>query len=315
MGAHDRDLSPRFLRLARWALLANLGVIVWGAFVRATGSGAGCGSHWPLCNGEVVPRDPTIATWIELTHRVTSGLALILVLAVTWMALRRWRGPHPVRWWAVATAIFMVGEAAIGAGLVLFELVADNESMARALFMATHLGNTFLLLACQAMVLHHAEGGAPLVRHRRPALNRWSIAALVGAMLVGISGAIAALGDTLFPATSLLEALRQDLSATGHVLLQLRLLHPVIAVVTAVVILYLVSRVRASVETENRWASAVQALVLVQVAAGAINVVLLAPVWLQLVHLLLADLLWIALVRMVAEAMSMPGEDDGGPAS
>ena len=73
-----------------WAVLGfNLLVILWGAFVRATGSGAGCGSHWPLCNGEVLPRAPALATLIEFSHRLTSGVALLLVIG---LVVGAWRG-------------------------------------------------------------------------------------------------------------------------------------------------------------------------------------------------------------------------------
>ena len=59
-------LLPRFA----WGLLAyNVAVILWGAVVRATSSGAGCGDHWPLCNGVVLQSNPRLATLIELAHR------------------------------------------------------------------------------------------------------------------------------------------------------------------------------------------------------------------------------------------------------
>ena len=136
-------------RLARfaWIVVAwNLVVIGWGAYVRATGSGAGCGQHWPLCNGEIVPRAPAIATLIELTHRLTSGLALLALLALVIAVWRSRPAGHPARRAAGWSMLFMLTEAGVGAGLVLFELVADNASLARALFMAVHLANTFLLL-------------------------------------------------------------------------------------------------------------------------------------------------------------------------
>ncbi len=47
-----------FSRYAWGVLLWNVLVALWGAYVRATGSGAGCGSHWPTCNGEILPRAP-----------------------------------------------------------------------------------------------------------------------------------------------------------------------------------------------------------------------------------------------------------------
>jgi len=142
----------RFARYG-WAVLGyNLRVILWGAYVRASGSGAGCGAHWPLCNGEVIPRAPGIETLIELTHRATSGVALLLVVAqVAWARrIAPRRGPL---WWAAHAAMaLMVTEALVGAGLVLFEMVADNSSLARAWWLAAHLLNTFGLLAMLGLV-------------------------------------------------------------------------------------------------------------------------------------------------------------------
>ncbi|MGQ9832522.1 MAG: COX15/CtaA family protein [Candidatus Villigracilaceae bacterium] len=69
-----------FSRFAQAIVSWNLAVIWWGAYVRATGSGAGCGSHWLLCNGEVIPQSPSVHTLIEFTHRMMSGLALVLIL-------------------------------------------------------------------------------------------------------------------------------------------------------------------------------------------------------------------------------------------
>src|SRR5258708_25274996 len=80
--------GTRFARYA-WSVLAfHLGVILWGAFVRASGSGAGCGQHWPLCNGQIVPATPLNATIIEFSHRLSSGIALVSVLALAIWAFR-----------------------------------------------------------------------------------------------------------------------------------------------------------------------------------------------------------------------------------
>src|SRR5688500_17618370 len=137
---------PAAARFA-WTVLAyNVAVICWGAYVRATGSGAGCGNHWPLCNGEVLPRSPGLATMIEFSHRLTSGLALIGVAALLVWTFRAAGRGAPARSAAVCSLVFILLEAAVGAGLVLFELVADNATMARAMFMVVHLINPFLLL-------------------------------------------------------------------------------------------------------------------------------------------------------------------------
>ncbi|HYG66947.1 MAG TPA: COX15/CtaA family protein, partial [Anaeromyxobacteraceae bacterium] len=197
-----------FSRFA-WSVLAyNLLVVAWGAYVRATGSGAGCGRHWPMCNGEVLPRAASVETAIEFTHRVTSGLALVLVVALVAWAFRAFGAGHAVRRGAVWSLVLMLVEALLGAGLVLFGWVAKDESIARGWVMALHLANTFLLLG--AIGLTAWWSGAPGGIRLR---GRGSLAALLGAalaatMLAGVSGAIAALGDTLFPATSFAAGLR-----------------------------------------------------------------------------------------------------------
>jgi heme A synthase len=295
----------RFARYSRLTLAYNIAVILWGAFVRASGSGAGCGSHWPLCNGEVLPRSPRIETIIELAHRVTSGIALLLVVGLVVLAFRQRPKGHPARGAAALSLFLMLTEAAVGAGLVLFELVADNQSMARALFMGTHLVNTFFLLAAMTLTAHFAAGGAPL-RWRGQGGAGWAAALGMLALIVaGVSGAVAALGDTLFPSTSLLEALRQDLSPTAHLLIRLRLLHPFLAVGAGVLVAALAVRVAMDrpgpAARPARW---VLALVLAQLLAGVVNVALLAPVWMQIVHLLVADLLWIAAVLLGATALT-----------
>jgi heme A synthase len=291
-----KGIIPAMARFARyaWGVLAyNLAVILWGAIVRATGSGSGCGSHWPLCNGEVVPRAAQVATLIEFSHRLTSGVALLLVLGLVMLARRDFPAGHAARFWAWASFVFILGEAAVGAGLVLFELVADNQSMARAMFMGSHLVNTFFLLAALALTAHHGGREAPTPRAAppRPAF----LAALAGMLLLGSSGAVAALGDTLFPVGTLQEALSQDLSPTSHLLIRLRILHPSLAVVVGLGLLALAVH---AARADGRLARAVGGLVIAQTLAGGLNVALLAPIALQILHLLLADLLWIALVLL-----------------
>ncbi len=297
---------PGTRRLARlaWLVLAwNLAVILWGAFVRATGSGAGCGAHWPLCNGEVLPRAPALETLVEFTHRVTSGVALLAVFYLAFRAFREKAAGHPARRAAAASVFFILTEAAVGAGLVLFRLVADNESVARALFMAVHLMNTFVLLACLALTAHFASAD------ERPRLGPRALPHLVAAvalMLVGTSGAIAALGDTLYPARSLLGGLAADVSPTAHVLVRLRVAHPLLALVGAATVLVAAASVlRAHAEPALRsTAWSLSALVVLQLLVGLVNVLLLAPVWMQLVHLLLADAVWIAFVLLAVRALA-----------
>src|SRR5512134_3157490 len=151
--------SRRFATYAWAVLVFNVLVILWGAYVRATGSGAGCGSHWPLCNGQVIPRDAGLTTLVEFSHRLTSGLALVAIVVLLAWTWRACAPGHPARRGAVLSLVFILTEAAVGAGLVLFQLVADNASMARAMFMAAHLVNTFVLLACIALTAWWLSGG------------------------------------------------------------------------------------------------------------------------------------------------------------
>lgn len=294
------------LRLARcaWAVVGyNLLVILWGALVRATGSGAGCGSHWPLCDGQVVPRAPSLEQSIEYAHRVTSGLALVAVVALAIAAFRARPAGHPVRRAAIWSVLLIVIEALLGAGLVLFELVAENASAARAVAMAAHLVNTFLLLGALALTARAAaDRPAPRLAARPRMAAAW-LATLALVAIAGASGAIAALGDTLFPARDLAHAIEQDLSPTAHALLRLRLAHPALAALAAAAALALAGRWTLAGSARASWPRAVVVLTLLQVVVGVVNVALLAPVALQLVHLLLADLLWIALVVAGADAL------------
>ncbi len=297
----------RAARFAWTVLVYNIGVILWGAYVRATGSGAGCGAHWPLCNGEVVPRAPTTAMLVEYSHRVTSGLALLSVVALLAWTWRATRPGHPARTGAVLSVVFMLTEAAVGAGLVLFQLVADNATMARAMFMAVHLMNTFVLLACLALTARWLSGGAGVQPVSAPMTTAGVLLGCAAILVVGTSGAVAALGDTLFPARSLAAALGEDLSATSHLLIRLRILHPILALLTAAGLMVAAPRLAHGREVfARRAARAVAILAAVQVLAGFANVYFLAPVALQLVHLLLADAIWIAFVLLGASALAEP---------
>jgi heme A synthase len=182
------DHAP-FVRFAWVTLLFTVAVVLWGAYVRATGSGAGCGAHWPLCNGEVVPRAPRLETVIELTHRLTSGLALALVLGLGAWAWRLFPTAHRVRRAAFASGLLILSEALIGAGLVLFGLVADDRSEVRAVVLGLHLTNTFLLLAALVLTARLASHPDPApAPWRRSALFGWSLAALGAVLVVGVTG-------------------------------------------------------------------------------------------------------------------------------
>ena len=284
--------SRAYARFA-WGVLAyNIAVVLWGAYVRATGSGAGCGNHWPLCDGTVMLVSPNAHKMVEFTHRAMTGLDTPLVVLLVVWAFRAFPRQHPVRLAAAMSGIFLVTEALLGALLVKIQHVAQN---ADAYTESAHLVNTLSLLACFALTAWFASGNpAPKLRGKAAWMAAVSLAAV---MLLSITGVIAALGDTLFPAPTLAAGLAQDFNPSSSLLLRLRGLHPLIAAaVGAWLTLYAVGRLRLAKGAALR----VVVLVWLQLMAGLVNFLLQAPVWMQIVHLLIADLLWISLVLLCA---------------
>ncbi len=292
-----------------WGVLAlNLAVALWGALVRASGSGAGCGSHWPLCNGQVVPRAKDIETLIEFTHRFGSALALVGVLVLLVWVVRTVPRGRPARRAVLWAAIFMALEAALGAWLVLAELVAGNASLLRGVTTSLHLLNTLFLLAALTLAAHYLGGGRAAQVRDHPGLSVALSLAVGGVLLLGMTGAIAALGDTLFPAASVQQGLARDLSPGAHAFVRSRALHPLLAVLVGVYIIAMSWWVSARYggRRVSQHSRRTGILVAVQLVAGVLNLVLLAPVWMQLLHLLLADLVWISLILLAAEVLAKP---------
>lgn len=294
--ASPTSLFPRWLIPFAWGTLAyNVAVIVWGAYVRATGAGAGCGNHWPLCNGEVLPRGARLETMIEFSHRASSGIAAILVVGLCvacWRALPR---KHPARTASVVAAVLMLSEALIGAALVKLELVAQNKSVARAISLPIHSTNTMLLLAAIAVTAYWLPLDLRSVRWTKR--RAWLAAAALGMLLITTAaGVIAALGDTLFPNATM----AQDFSASSHFLLRLRVFHPALAVLTTIMIAIFVSQAARASERARRLAGILGVAVVSQLFLGMLNITLRAPVWLQMIHLGVADVIWITTVLVAA---------------
>lgn len=301
-----------------WSVLIyNLAVILWGALVRATGSGAGCGGHWPLCNGEVFPASPQTATIIELTHRAMSGVALVAVALLVAWGWKAYPPRHPVRRWALWSLVFLLTEALIGAALVLLGQVASNESVGRVFSLSAHLMNTFLLLASLALTAwwstepaeDRAAGASKGLREI--AIGRLAIG-IVALALTAMAGAITALGDTLFPAHSLAQGIADDFAPAASFLIRLRVIHPALAIAAAVFLAFISAPwFRASDSPRSGTLRPLSALLLVllsvQIVLGSLNILLKAPLALQLAHLLIADALWITLVLFASERLRDTG--------
>lgn len=287
-----------FSGFAWFVWVFNLIVVGLGAYVRATGSGAGCGTHWPLCNGEFFPSSPSLATMIEFSHRVSSGLILLLMLLLFIFSRLGYKKGSLVRKAAGYALVFTLMEVLIGAGLVLFELVAENASLTRALSMVAHLINTYLLIASLTLTAWWASRG-DVDRLTWPGRRGvMMIVAMVGFLLLGASGGLTALGDTLFPSSSLAEGLQQDFSPAAHFLIWLRVLHPFIAALVGLYILIAAALLRfgGSRPIVMNMTSILIGLFAVQLVLGGLNIILLVPVWLQVTHLIVSDLVWTALV-------------------
>ncbi len=290
-------LLPRF---AWWLLAYNVPVILWGAVVRATSSGDGCGDHWPLCNGVVLQTNPRLATLIELAHRVSSGLTLPAVLLLLLWTFRATVSGHLARIAAIAAVVFTFNEGLLGALLVLLRLTADNRSPARAVYLSLHLANTLLMLGALTLAAHFLSRREAFTRRTiRFTQLPLAVTGLSATLVLGVTGTLAALSDTLFPATSLGAAFAQDFSASGGWLLRLRILHPLTAVIAGLFICWLLMR-SVGRPLERKLALLVLCLLVLQFGLGLADVTLLAPVWMQILHLLGADLLWIALVVLAA---------------
>jgi heme A synthase len=310
-------MNRSFSRYA-WAVLAyNVLVILFGALVRATGSGNGCGANWPLCDGALIPDSSDLAQTIEYTHRITSALAGVLVIVLLVWAFRAYRPGHVVRRAAAVSLLFILTEGAVGAGLVLLELVGENASAARAYWMAGHLINTFLLLgaltatAWWASTRRASDTGRPL------SLRRSRLAGLLGGgllliMVVSALGAVTALGDTLYPAESLSSGIARDFADDAHFSEQLRIWHPVLAVFSAIFLYVVLAMTMQSRRGPlvQRWARIAQLFIAAQIAAGFVNLILLAPLWMQIVHLFLADSVWIALLLVAINALAAPATQE-----
>jgi len=287
--------STTLSRLAAIALGFMVIVILEGAVVRATGSGAGCGNHWPLCNGDVIPHHPRLATVIEFVHRQLTSVCTLLVVALIALTFRTKPRGHRARRAAVWSGLLLLTEAALGAVLVKGGYVEANASNMRVLVQCIHFTNTMLLMAALTLAWWWSRDRSAIPATYRARPVAWT--ALVATLLVGATGSVAALADTLFPSPSLMAGLQQDFAATAPLLIRMRWLHPAAAVVGLAAAIALSLLLRGATA---RW---LLSLIAVQFVFGTADVLLLAPTWLQVLHLLGADLYWIALVAISASVL------------
>ncbi|MDM7922594.1 MAG: COX15/CtaA family protein [Pyrinomonadaceae bacterium] len=301
-----------FAKYAWFAVAYNLVVILWGVFLRASYSGDGCGQHWITCHGEAIPSAPELKTLIEFSHRVTSALAGLVVLVLVIWAFRKFDKRSAVRRAAFLSLFFIIVEGAIGGGLVLTGNTADNWTPWRPHWAAGHLINTFILIGFLALTAWYASGARsfiPKAPRKVWLLLGFGVAAI---FITGISGSMAALTGMLFPSESIAEGIRKDFDPDSHILLRLRILHPILSIFTAVFLVFISDAIRKATGGDaavGKWANILSILVIIQVFFGGATLLMLAPIVMQLGHLLLADLVWISFVLMGASVFAAPRGD------
>ena len=278
-----------------WAVVGwNIFVALWGAVVRSTQSGAGCGNNWPLCNGQVIPVSPTWHTVVEFVHRQTVTVSVLtLIVLVTWTFRATIKG-HAARVFAVLSAILLVNEAFLGALLVKLGYVTNNHSIGRVIVLSIHLSNTLLMLGAMTMTAHMLGTGQRWAELKARGIDKaLALTGLLATLVVGVSGSLAALGDTLFPSATLRAAVAADFNAASPWLLRLRGIHPLSAFIAGAFVVWLIVRSKGS-----GLAKTLELLLALQFVLGVGDVLLLAPTWMQILHLLGADLYWVALVLL-----------------
>ncbi len=296
-----RGLSAYAGTVLGWMIL----VILWGAVVRATGSGAGCGDHWPLCNGDWIPQHPRLATIIEFTHRSMSGICTGLVGAlIAWTVLAHEKGTR-VRKAAVWSGVLLITEALLGAVLVLGGYVEHNTSDTRVLVQCVHFTNTMLLLGALTLAWWwqrprpSATLNTPQTSRR---MARLSWFALGFTVLTGATGSVAALADTLFPSANLRSALLADISSSSPLMVRMRWMHPAAAAIAVLLVAVI------ALQLGGGRRRLLLSLLALQVVLGVADVLMLAPITMQVLHLLGADLFWIALVFTAADILQPVAE-------
>jgi cytochrome c oxidase assembly protein subunit 15 len=293
---------PQVARFAWTALYWNVAVVLWGAYVRVTGSGAGCGNRWPFCDGDLVGASANGQTIVEFTHRITSVISLLVVTGLVVWCWRVTKKGDWARYSAVLAVALLANEALLGAALVLLKHVGNDQSAGRILLLCLHFGNTLLLLATLSLTATWLSNGISSFT----VISKWREVGSIGVgllatMVTGITGAVAALADTLYPATSLASSLAQDFRSGTPALSRVRLLHPAVATIAACYVLWIIWRSSIERNRFSRSAIALITLLFMQVVIGMTNVLFLTPIWLQITHLFAADALWILLVLSSAD--------------
>jgi len=292
-----------FQKVAVFALIYNLLVVGWGVFLRAGNYGDGCGDHWPLCGDTNTPLMGTFARWIEGSHRISTALCGPLALLLVYLAYRHFPRGDYGRKAAIGVLGMTLFEGAIGAFLVKFKLVAQNDSINRAAVMAVHCVSTFVLVGFLVTLLLATKGWrSPHFRAQGPVVPILGMA-VAGIIMLGISGAVSALAHQIHKVDNVMEA---AMRADSHWMVRLQPLHPLIAVSVTLYIFLAVGLINhlrpdPNVKKAGEWLMLSFAI---QILVGSLNIVMDAPIVMQMLHLVMADLNFIALTAVGIAALA-----------
>jgi len=279
----------RLLFYTKLGLVLSVLSILAGAFVRATGSGDGCGATWPTCKGRIIPSLSDTSEIIEFSHRGISGILLIVTLYI-FVNSRKLEKGSIARRVANYLTFFVLFEALIGAVIVIFEWVGLNSSLPRIVAVPIHLVNTFGLLASYVILFKILENKLDSIK------NLWDrnfIIISILFLLTGATGSITALADVLYPSASFIEGFLDDFDRTSEVLTRLRIFHPVVSTILSIA-LYIESK-----QLQKRFdinTNFLKFLIFAAVFLGVANVLSNIVLFLSIFHLALADLLWITYI-------------------
>jgi heme o synthase len=318
----DSGSAPSYKRFATGSIILlflTVSVIVFGAFVRASLSGDGCGTGWPMCENTIVPVGAQLKTYIEASHRISTEVLWLLVVGFMVWAYRLFPKGHAARKASLGAFIFTTVSGLIGAILVIFKLVTHDTSLARAITMPMHLLNTFALMASMALMVHFARGG------RVPSFGghgglassfKWTMGAFFA---LGMTGAVSAMGKTAYAtklasANTFMERVQMHVGSEASPILKGGLLHPLMAMAAGLLLLLtcrLAMDQRRGNEHVENWGRWTIWLYVIQMGFGIMNLVASAPVWMQLTHLAIALGNWVALVMLAVYTMPKQLEEAG----
>ena len=274
---------------AKAGLLLSIASILAGAFVRATGSGDGCGATWPTCKGKIIPALSDTSELIEFSHRSVSGVLLVVTLII-FAKTRKFQKDSLVRTVTNYLTFFVIFEALIGAVIVIFEWVGLNSSLPRIIAVPIHLVNTFGLLGSYAILYKILQDDLQNIKNM---FNKNFLLITSLFLLSGATGSITALADVLFPSASFVEGFLADFDRTSEVLTRLRILHPIISSTLSIVLYVYATGIR---KKYNVSVKPLQTLILIAVFLGVINVLSNIVLPLSILHLAIADFLWISYI-------------------